>query len=487
MRKYLLACLLSVVSAPAWAAFTEFYCNPSTGSNVNAGSTEGSPIVTGDADDWVSSTGVYTFGNATDLSGVSAGMFAAVRVDGATTAALVGRITNVNDGADTVTISTTAKSGSLADQNDTASIAIGGAWKGPNGSDGFPLNFVTFALQNANSEVPRINLKNNATYAITAQITPSGNGPIFVQGYTTTAGDLGRATIDGGTTGASYSLVKNSGSTTQWRYVDLIFQNNGATGTAIGLDFSSSAYGSSFVRCKIAGIRGTGIHVGSGVALLLECEVTDCGKANSFGCNGVQVGSATTIVRCYIHDNTAVQAIGVYALGQTIIVDSIIAKSGSMGIYARNGSLYMNGCDVYQNGSEGLGSYYDGDNYVAIENCNFLKNSGWGIDLEQGTKCGGHIFNCAFGSGSQANASGTISAMTNKSFDVSGTFTYASGVTPWVDPANGDFRINLPAAKAAGRGVFPPGATNTVGFPDIGAAQSQGAGGGVSRGRIVNQ
>ena len=55
---------------------------------------------------------------------------------------------------------------------------------------------------------------------------------------------------------------------------------------------------------------------------------------------------------------------------------------------------------------------------------------------------------------------------------------FASDVTPWVDPANGDFRINLAAAKGAGRGSYTQNAGGgTVGYPDIGAAQHQDSGG----------
>ena len=61
-----------------------------------------------------------------------------------------------------------------------------------------------------------------------------------------------------------------------------------------------------------------------------------------------------------------------------------------------------------------------------------------------------------------------------------GAVTYGANLTPWVDPANGDFRINLAAAKGAGRGTFlqtSASYTGTVGFPDIGAAQHLDSGG----------
>jgi len=86
--------------------------------------------------------------------------------------------------------------------------------------------------------------------------------------------------------------------------------------------------------------------------------------------------------------------------------------------------------------------------------------------------------NNRFGAGTQANTSGDVNPGGNV-VQVNSAF-YASNVTPWVDPANGDFRINLAAAKDAGRGNFTQTAASyagTVGYPDIGAAQHQDTGG----------
>lgn len=61
-----------------------------------------------------------------------------------------------------------------------------------------------------------------------------------------------------------------------------------------------------------------------------------------------------------------------------------------------------------------------------------------------------------------------------------GAVNYASDVTPWTDPANGDFRISLSAAKNAGRGSFIETSSSyagTIGYPDIGAVQHQDSGG----------
>src|SRR5688572_20689929 len=79
--------LLTLVLAPSLhAAHTEFAAQ-TTGSNLNAGSTTAdAALVTGTGGNWNAGTGVYTFAGPTDLSDVSAGMWASVYNDGATIA-----------------------------------------------------------------------------------------------------------------------------------------------------------------------------------------------------------------------------------------------------------------------------------------------------------------------------------------------------------------------------------------------------------------
>jgi hypothetical protein len=105
-------------------------------------------------------------------------------------------------------------------------------------------------------------------------------------------------------------------------------------------------------------------------------------------------------------------------------------------------------------------------NVAKAINCNFVKNGGWGVN---GSAVNTLLVNCGFGSGTQANASGTSTQAIEQN-----SVTYASGATPWNDPANGDFRIVAAAARAAGVGTFTQtqaSYSGTVGYPDIGAAQ----------------
>ena len=107
---------------------------------------------------------------------------------------------------------------------------------------------------------------------------------------------------------------------------------------------------------------------------------------------------------------------------------------------------------------------------MLIQNCNFIKNTGKGINNVSVTNSG-DVFNCGYGAGTQANGS----ADTLNNLTTTGAVTYASNVAPWVDGPNGDFSINLAAAEGVGRGAFTETAASygpTVGYPDIGAAQA---------------
>ena len=130
-------------------------------------------------------------------------------------------------------------------------------------------------------------------------------------------------------------------------------------------------------------------------------------------------------------------------------------------------------CDSYNNGGDGWRTITN-TGTVYFENSNFIKNGGYGINVDTGNR-NGFAVNCGFGAGTQANTSGTINVAAGQIEEI-GTVTYADDKTPWVDPANGDFRISIGAAKGQGRGTYTQTAASysgTVGYPDIGAAQSK--------------
>lgn len=479
-------------------AYTEFTCR-SGGSNLYAGSLDGSaeasttPLVTYTNGGWNSGTGVFTPASGDPvLAGVATGQWVSVYTDGSGgPTGFVARVTAVS--STTITLSTTAKSGTAPTTAASGITAVvGGAWAGPSGTSGFPLNFAASTMTDSTGNPPRINFKSNQTYAVTAAITAANNGPLFFQGYTSTFGDLGRATIDGGNSGAAYIPLAITG--TNVSIADLIFNRNGASSNAFLVNASASEF--SARRCVFSNSRGGGLTASGSSSLVAECEVFACNLANAINSHAFLVnGSASNAVkftRCIAHDNTGSNTAGFGVLGGTMDLFCCVSETngGSGVVYVSSASLYAQSSDFYNNTSHGISFAPGGIGLLFVENCNFVKNGGYGINLG-GNASPGFISNCGFGAGTQVNTSGQVNTAGNLGIQVSGSVTYASDVTPWVDPANGDFRINLAAAKNTGRGLFTQTASSyagTVGYPDIGAAQHldagglrrQGMGGGVS-------
>ena len=451
-------------------AFTEFCCR-SGGSNLNAGTRTGNSTEPGTAANltyasgtWVSATGVFTPASGDpSADGVAVGDFASVYADGATVTTLVGRVTART--TTTITVSTTAKSGGTTDGTSNRTLKIGGAWQGPNGTSGFPLTFLTVGCTNAAADPVAINLKNDATYSITAAIAGVASSAILTQGYTTSYHDGGYALIDGGTSGASYTLFTPNATGTKY-FRSLKFGNNGATGSADGVIAGDRTQWS---QCVFFGMRGSGF-AGATSETLHECEAYGNNLSNTAGKGGFVTSSC---FNCISHDNTGSNTAGFVAAAngqRNVFVGCIADTNGSVGFSdgGLRGVAIIN-CDAYNNTGSGIS--ITGSTAV-VHNCNLIKNGGWGI---ASTAAQYIAVNCGIGSGTQANASGSFQLDQL----VSGTVTYASNVTPWTDPANGDFRISLAAAQGTGRGSFTQTAASyagTVGYPDIGAAQSQASG-----------
>lgn len=473
------------------ATFTEFCCR-SGGSNLNAGTRTGNSTEPGTTPSfayngtYVQSTRVFTVtsgaqgGSTTNpqSDGVVANDYASLDTGGATAAYIV-RVSSRN----TTTITLAASGLGTNPADGTMTLRIGGAWKGPNAAEAWPFGqtLTGAGFLNASANPCRINFKNDATYSITSGITHSIAGPAVFQGYTSSYDDLGRATLDG-STNAIVLLTISGGSNF---IVDFIFSNNGTTGSNAGL--VASGANSVIVRCVAHDLRGFGISC-TNIATVVECECYACNGSNTASTGGFNSSSSsqgTQFVRCISHDNTGSNSVGFISTTVTTFIRCIADTNGSHGWTTSTTAIrtIWIGCDAYNNGGDGIRLAVNNLGPL-IESCNFIKNgtggTGYGINVSTGVS-NGYIFNCGFGSGTQANATGTTNITAGSALVESGSITYASGVTPWVDPANGDFRVNLAAAKGAGRGTFTETAASyagTVGYPDVGAGQHQDSGGG---------
>lgn len=480
----LIITILVMWALPAKAqTYTEFYCDASAGAgtNINAGSTTAAAAVYTSVNGNWDGTSIFTpTDGTTPASTVSAGMWLSIYYDNSTNLVQagtmgggIGIITNVAAGANgAVTIDRRTVSGTVPTSSATGrSIKVGGSWAGPYKVIGFPFGFIGGTSTNG-PFVTRVNFKNASDYVITAAMSHGVAGPVIFQGYTSSPGDKGRAHFLDNATSASYILLTVSGAHNN--IVDAIFSASFSSGVSSGITLSGSSIATR--RVVVHDIRVSGFSFSSNVGLAEECEAYNCNQNNSGGGAGFQSGSpGVTFVRCISHDNTTAASDGFNLGSGAICINCIADSNGKEGFNLNaSGCAYFIQCDSFANGDDGIDFQASTAQEVWIENCNLIANGGFGINSSgSSTLRMGHIINCAFGSGVVTNIGGNIAPI--QGVYQSGNFVYSGGVMPWVDPANGDFRINLRAAKSAGYGNFlqtQASYSGTVGYPDIGAAQS---------------
>ena len=468
LKKLLLIAALLVTCNSCFGAFTEFYCQ-TTGSNLNAGSTAtDAATLTYASGTWVVGTGVFTVASGDPASdGVAVGDWASVYPDAATVGVFVGRVTARD--ATTITVSLTAKSGTApVDGTANTTLKIGGAWKGPNGTEDFPFGFIQNTMVDASANTTRVNMK-TGTYSVTDGVTHGNIGPVLFQGYTSTVADLGRWTLDGGTSGAAYILLTLSAA--DWMLADTIVQNNGASSTAAGI--SASGARGTMLRVTANSLRGSGFNLAAGDQYIIECEAYSCNQSNNAGSAGFFMNTAGlyTFVRCVARDNTTSNTCGwntATGNGRNFNAFYCIADSnGSHGMQMDSGQspgTVIKNCDFYGNGGDGYRQDGGtGPNRLIIENCNFISNGGYAINR---TDSASSFLQSTF-NGFYSNTSGTINNFSTGLLE-RGSITYSS--SPYVDGPNGNFIVNSIQAKGAARGAFGSFVT-TVSYPDMGASQ----------------
>jgi len=457
-------------------SFTDFFTNASTGSNMNGGSDENtSPAYSATNGGWNSGTGVFTptSGDPSAVSPTLVGQFAHVFTDGSTTPTRIARVTAVS--STTLTLSTTAGSGTAPTTAGTGiSVNVGGVWKGPNGTVGFPFSGATLtsAATNASGDLPFINMKNGTNYAITAAITWS-SANVSVGGYTSTVRDGGKAVIDGGTSGSSYVLLTVSG--TPCEVMDLILQNNGATGSAAGLSNSNNR--NTFRRVVVNSVRGAGF-VNTFVGRFTQCEAYACNQSNTAATAGFNITAAAVLKRCVSHDNTGSNSSG-FVITPTVpvtLIGCIADTNGQHGFSGTGiGPVVLQNCIASANTSDGA-RHADATCAWDVENCIFSTNGGYGFTST--ANAGDELVNNAFRSNTSGQTNNTNADLVTGSVTLTGD--------PFTDAANGDFTLNNTSGagascRGAGIGTYTQTASSyagTVGYPDIGIQHQETGGGG---------
>lgn len=460
-------------------AYTDFFCD-AAGSNINAG--DDKTVVTSVNGDWGNAAANrFTAAAGTPFSGVAVNDFASIYLDGATTAVYVARVTAVNAGGASLTLSASIKAGTAPTTGATGrSCTVGGKWKGPNGAEGFPFNFADSTLALSSSTPVRVNFKNGSSYNITAAITHNSTGPVTFQGYASAVGDGGKFTIDGGTSGASY--VPLTFSTSSNILIDAIITNNGSTGSASGLAMGTA--GTSIKRVVVHDVCGVGIdHTATG--LVEECEAYACNQNNTANLGGFRTTEEMSYLRCVSHDNVGSNSSG-FVLSSTssepvTLIDCIADTNGADGIRTTTTAMVLvQGGVFHNNTSDGIDLTANGQVFVVVQNAAFVSNGAYGLAATASTSGFCFASNCAFYNNTSGQTNGTVADRITGSITLTGD--------PFVDAANGDFDLNNTsgagaACRGAGRGAFTQTAasyTGTLSVPDVGASQHADAGGGGS-------
>lgn len=488
--KYLLSILLFAAFSVGATSFTEFYCDANGGTNINSGdSTNFVADYTSLAGNWTAASSTFTPTDGSypaNTNTIAQYRWASVVISGSTNlvqtskGGYVARVLTINSGQNgTIVLSANALAGTApGNQTGTAELRVGGAWRGPYGSTGFgnvqfPFSFIATTATNAPQNMPRVNFRNAATYNVTAAMTHSSAGPILFQGMTASPGDLGKATIDGGTSGNYYTVLTISGSGND--FADLIFSHQGGTSSTVDAIIANQPR-NTFLRCVSHDMRGTGFSV-SANTIMVECEAYACNAGNVAGKGGfVGSGAPVYFMRCISHDNSSANAPGFVLSSGAILLNCIAYANGSSGVSITSGETLpcvFAGCDFFDNNASGLDSAATAEIPLIIQNCNFVSNSVYGVTSSGSSLRNGFMLNNGFGSGTMANQTADVAPNMGGINEI-GSVTYGANQTPWVSPTTGNFSINLTSAKSAGRGLFTQGGTtgSTVAFPDIGAGQA---------------
>jgi hypothetical protein len=316
----------------------------------------------------------------------------------------------------------------------------------------------------------------NASIVLSQTVTPDmTNPPNRLIGYTTTRGDGGMAKLTLQTnTGLKGFQATGEG----WNIANFHVDCDNL-GTSRG--FESSSNYTRWYNCKASNFKGFGFYA-SGAQIVAEfCEATAGGSGATAGFQADT--QSFNAINCHAHDNPCP---GFILFRLNICLDCVSESNtgASSHGFSIGHSVVFRGNVAYNNG--GHGCLIASDFYVgnSIRSNIFSQNAGYGLIAQNpvfpaNAMMDGNAY-YSNTSGARSNIDGTtgiyaINPYTNV-YDVT-----LSG-DPFVDAANGDFRLNNTAGagaacRAAGFPKSVPGRA-ALGYRDMGALQHQDSGGG---------
>ena len=325
-------------------------------------------------------------------------------------------------------------------------------------------------------------LVQTATASSAASATNSATSPRgIIEGYTSTRGDNGMATIQLSTNSGLTAISLTNGT---WGIYNFIIDCNNlptSTGLSFGTGFASNVVVKNFTKIGVAIVFN---------AYLINCEVTG-GSSEATSAVNATVSILASIISCYIHDN-ACPGIVLLNSGLTMMHSIIANNTGasSDGYQFTSNSNYLDNIVnniFYGNGRNGIFYNVNVNSQKLIQNNIFANNGAYGINFN--TTPGTPAAVIYDGNAFYSNTSGTRSNM-----DDTGAVNKQDGVapyvnvnditcstTPFVNAASDDWRLNQTATGGGlirGNGI-PKTWLNLAGnrsFPDMGALEHQDPG-----------
>lgn len=216
------------------------------------------------------------------------------------------------------------------------------------------------------------------------------------------------------------------------------------------------------------------VNITTGAGFIDTLELTD-------NADGIGLTSSALTARCiYAHDNTGSAIVVNSSFASAHIFDSLFDTNGSSPVSVVAGAftatLSMTNCSFYGNTGSGI-NITSSSTHVSLANCIFEGNSAYGVGTS-GVYPSVRMNNCAF----YNNTSGKYSTTNILANQVFGEIIPT--VSPFVDAAGGDFRLNMKTGGGASlRGASIPQTIPGLTYAhrrDIGAHQHSGPSRGIN-------